>query len=847
MKFPRWGSQPKLPATPASSRPGSFLQSPNDCPAAASANNPTSKLNYLPGCSIQHRLTVSSVLTLSICWLGTIGSFVVSQGIKEQAFQQKQRIEHQQELIEELQHASLKLRGHFKTMLLSNALGKTSEQHSDLSDCHKGFEAAWANISAAIQTSPQQTIEDDSLRQFYQANRTFILSYRSRIDMAVRDLQHGVQPSPHRHGMRLFPRDTDELLHQTEQFSQNLEALDTQVQSIERLKEQQLQQLEQLQQLLLLVTVPFSFIAALLLARRTSHKMAQSLQTITAIAHQSAQESNFDLQAPVTREDEFGVLAKSFNHLIHRVKSLLDQKNQIQARLSYQATHDTLTGLANRMFFHERVQQAIEFQRQEPAYRFAVLLLDLDQFKDINDSLGHPVGDQLLVAVAGRLRSCLRFTDSLARLGGDEFAILLAGIEDTEQALQTAERLQQCLSKPLMLNDHQIQVTASIGIALNDPTPCELEPAELNHMLRCADLAMYHAKSRGKACHALFDQNLLDRAQRRLQLEQELRKLVRHLITYPACELHNDSSGSQDLEPPSYGQLFLVYQPIIQLRNQRITGFEALVRWQHPQMGFIPPLDFITIAEEIGLIAPIGEWVLKTACEQLAAWQTQFAALPLTMSVNLSAKQLVQPDLVARIQEILSNNQLSPKSLRIELTESVLVQYADAARHTFEELRALGIQLAIDDFGTGYSSLSYLYHFPIQTLKIDRLFIQNFDHEPDKLALVKVIMALANNLGMNVVAEGVETPAEFAQLLTLNCCYGQGYLFSRPVPSEAAFALLQKALETLQNLEPQPTHDLQPDQRHLDTSGQDTSNSNTSSLNTSSLNTNNLGTSILAV
>jgi diguanylate cyclase (GGDEF)-like protein len=410
----------------------------------------------------------------------------------------------------------------------------------------------------------------------------------------------------------------------------------------------------------------------------------------------------------------------------------------------------------------EQLEIAIERAKQNSDYVFALLFLDLDRFKLVNDSLGHMLGDQLLIAIANRLKTCVGAKDTIARLGGDEFTILLEDVKDLDRATQVADRICQELSLPFNLSGHEVFTSVSIGIAISTFGYNRAED-----LLRDADTTMYRAKSTGKARYEVFDRAMQNQAMARLQLEIDLRWALERQ------ELH------------------VYYQPIMSLNNSRIAGFEALVRWQHPQRGWISPTEFIPVAEEAGLIVPLGWWVLREACSQIRAWQQLPTDLPLTISVNISGKQFAQPNLVKEIQQILQETGLDASSLKLEITESVLVDKTEAAVAILKQLKALGIGLSIDDFGTGYSSLSYLHQMPIDTLKIDRSFVNNVDCDPEKIEIIRTIVGLAWNLGMNVVAEGVETKKQMYQLRALKCDYGQGYFFSRPVDAKAATALQQ--------------------------------------------------------
>lgn len=456
---------------------------------------------------------------------------------------------------------------------------------------------------------------------------------------------------------------------------------------------------------------------------------------------------------------------QSQNHQLRGVIVDITKRKQAEEQLQYNAFHDTLTKLPNRALFMQRLQSAIKQAKQAENYLFAVLFLDLDRFKVINDSLGHMVGDQLLIAIARRLEACLRPDDIVARLGGDEFTVLLHDINSLDDATTIAERIQADLSIPFNLNGHEIFTNASIGITLSGNG--HEQPSDL---LRDTDTAMYRAKARGRACHEVFDVSMHTHAVARLQLENDLRRAIER----------------QEFQ--------LYYQPIVLLQTGQIVGFEALVRWQHPDRGLVTPDQFIPVAEETGMIVSIGKWVLSEACQQMHTWQAQFPnQSPLTISANLSSKQLLQPELVKQIQQILQATNLDAYNLKLEITESILIENAEAATTIFSQLRDLGVQLHIDDFGTGYSSLSYLHRFPVDMLKIDRSFISNMSVDSYNADFVKAIVTLAHSLEMNVTAEGVETAEQLAQLRALGCKYGQGYFFAKPMNSELAAALLAKA------------------------------------------------------
>ncbi len=438
------------------------------------------------------------------------------------------------------------------------------------------------------------------------------------------------------------------------------------------------------------------------------------------------------------------------------------ERKRAEEQLVHNAFHDALTGLPNRALFLDRLERVTTHARRHAAGTYAVLFLDVDRFKVINDSLGHLIGDQLLVAVARRLQDCVRDEDTVARFGGDEFAILLTDISDVSDATRVVGRIQQELSTSFTLEGNEIFVSASAGIALSSSGYERAEEA-----LRDADIAMYRAKTGGRARYEVFDRAMHRQAVGLLQLETDLRRAVER------------------------GEFLLHYQPIIALSSGELTGFEALVRWQHPARGMLAPAEFIELAEETGVIVPMGWWVLREACRQMMAWYADGADTKLNMSVNLSAQSFAESDLVERIDEILLETGFDPRRLKIEITESVMMQNAATASAVFEQLRSRGIQLCIDDFGTGYSSLSYLHRFPIDTLKIDRSFVSGRDGEGSSLELIQTIVALSRILGLEAVAEGVETDEQLAMVRQLGSSFAQGYGISVPLAADAAQQLIR--------------------------------------------------------
>lgn len=452
----------------------------------------------------------------------------------------------------------------------------------------------------------------------------------------------------------------------------------------------------------------------------------------------------------------------------------LEERKQAEEQLAHSALHDPLTDLPNRTLFMDRLSRALERAKRHTDYMFAVLYLDLDRFKVVNDSLGHSVGDQLLVESAHRLAACLRTLDTVARLGGDEFVILLEEIQDVSDAIRIVDRIQHDLSLPYDLDQHKAFISVSIGVVLS---AIGYDRAE--DVLRDADLAMYRAKALGRARYEVFDLAMRDRAMTRLELETDLRMALERQ------------------------EFFVCYQPIVSLATAKIVGFEALLRWQHPSRGLVLPGDFIPIAEETGLIVRIGDWVLREACRQMQEWQVRFPMdTPLTVSVNLSAKQFAQPDLLQKIALVLQETGLGGDSLKLELTESMVVEDAESLSAVVLQLRTLGVQVQIDDFGAGYSSLSYLHRLPIDTLKIDRTFVGKIGVNGNGTEIIRTILGLAHNLGMKVIAEGVETTDQLVKLRGLDCEYAQGYLFAKPADGKVAETLIAESLALGQSIHP---------------------------------------------
>ena len=452
----------------------------------------------------------------------------------------------------------------------------------------------------------------------------------------------------------------------------------------------------------------------------------------------------------VKGSDEVATLARTFNGLLEHLAA----RQKLEAQLTHMAHHDGLTGLPNRILFRQEMER--ELARARGGEAVAVLCIDLDHFKRVNDTLGHAAGDALLQGAADRLRACVRETDIVARLGGDEFAIVQLQADQPRAATVLAERLIADLSRPFDIEGHQVVVGGSVGIAL-----APSDGTEADQLMKSADMALYRAKADGRGVLRYFESEMDAKMQARRALELDLRKaLVEH-------------------------EFELFYQPIVDLQSNRVSGFEALLRWNHPTQGLISPADFIPIAEDMGLIIPLGEWVLRQACKEAAGWPER-----VKVAVNLSPAQFKSKALALVVTTALADSGLAPDRLELEITESVLLQDNDTVRSILHQLRGLGVRISMDDFGTGYSSLSYLRSFPFDKIKIDQSFVRDMGQHDDSIAIVRAVAGLGRNLGMSTTAEGVETNEQLGRLRQEGCTEVQGYLFSRPLPASEVPRLL---------------------------------------------------------
>jgi diguanylate cyclase (GGDEF)-like protein len=511
--------------------------------------------------------------------------------------------------------------------------------------------------------------------------------------------------------------------------------------------------------MLLTITVLVSLVVSLVVAVRLATSIIRPIEALVR-ATRAIADGDLGFAIQVKEGTELGELAGHFNSMsaalregYSRLQSEIEERKRAEARLVYDAFHDALTALPNRALFLDRLQHVLETGRREPEQRYAVLFLDLDRFKVVNDTLGHLVGDHLLVAVSQRLTECVRPGDTVARLGGDEFGVLLDRIAEPQDAQQVAERIQRALAKPVEVDGHELFATASIGVTLRSDRYQRPE-----QVLRDADIAMYQAKVKGKACCEIFDAEMHGSVVDRLQLESDLRLAVEH-----------------------GGEFLLHYQPIVALRTGKLIGLEALVRWNKPGRGLLSATDFMSLAEESGAVVPMGEWAIRSACSQLRAWQERLPALAgVTLSVNVSGRQFRRHELVDTLRRVVRDAGVDPRFVAIEVTESVIMDDVEASAAKLSRLRDMGIQIHVDDFGTGYSSLSYLHRFPITAVKIDRSFVSGLPGHPESEEVIKAIVSIAESLDFDVIAEGVELQAQVDKLEELRCRYAQGFHLARP-------------------------------------------------------------------
>ncbi len=459
----------------------------------------------------------------------------------------------------------------------------------------------------------------------------------------------------------------------------------------------------------------------------------------------------------VPGQKEFAVLGVAVD--------ITDQK-KAEEKLLHNAFYDPLTDLPTRTLFLDRISEALSRMRRETVYHFAVFYMDLDRFKIVNDSIGHVKGDQLLISVAYRLRKKLQKMNALARVGGDEFAVLVEGIATESEARDIAEEIRAHLREPFHLDGHEIFTSASIGIVIGGP-----RFKNANDLLRGADTAMYVAKSNGRRRHEFFNEQMYSKAVTLMGLETDLRRAI------------------------DRKEFFLLYQPIVSVKTGKLAGFESLVRWQHPEQGLVSPVRFIPVAEDSGMIVALGDWIFEDVCRQIAEWKREFhAGYGLYVSVNVSARQLHQPDFVTNVRDVLKKYEIETELLRIEITETVLLDDNEVVLANLDALKRMNLQLYLDDFGTGYSSLSLLRKLDIEKLKIDQSFIRQLEKDGESLEIVQGVIGLSHNLGIDVIAEGVETLEVLEKLKELGCDYVQGYYYSKPVSSEETTAAIRKSL-----------------------------------------------------
>ena len=502
---------------------------------------------------------------------------------------------------------------------------------------------------------------------------------------------------------------------------------------------------------------------AFLIANRLQRLITDPVHSLVLSMKKVTREKNYRYRVHKTSDDEFGSLFDGFNSMLSELEIRDKELRENESRLDYLAYHDPLTKLANRHLFHDRLEHSMTRAKRMKS-RVAILFIDLDRFKHINDSFGHDAGDRVLCAVAERLQEQVRAADTLARLGGDEFVIVLEQLKKTEDLSRFVQRVLRDLVEPIVIAEQKLHVTASIGISLY-PENGE----DVDSLISAADIAMYQAKENGSNTYRFYSAEMNTHSRESLLLENQLRGAL----------LNN--------------QLVLHYQPQFELKTGRLLGFEALIRWNNPDLGFVSPVDFIPLAEESGLIVSIGEWVLMTACQTLKRLQTHWQ-LPLRMAVNISPRQFQHDSLVQTVAEALYRNQLEPALLELEVTESMVMNNVERAINKMDEFNKMGVQLAIDDFGTGYSSLGYLKKFPISRLKIDQSFIKDLANNSSDQAIVNSIIALGKNMSLEIIAEGIETVEQHDFLKKEGCDQGQGFLMGKPMAEAELSTLLDSVV-----------------------------------------------------
>ncbi|MFC5511587.1 putative bifunctional diguanylate cyclase/phosphodiesterase [Massilia jejuensis] len=519
----------------------------------------------------------------------------------------------------------------------------------------------------------------------------------------------------------------------------------------------------------LAIPVMFALMAvAHLVLSRLQRFVTDPINELSKASEQVSRLGDYSIRARVPASEDVGALALTFNNMLDRIEkrereleSEIAERRRVEARLDRLAHFDPVTHLHNRHFFNERLEAAV-LRSREQNRRAVLMFIDLDNFKAVNDTLGHDVGDDLLRLVARQLAAELRHEDMIARIGGDEFAILLEHVHDVDMALAVAAKCLATLARPILIGSHDIRIGASIGISM-----CPDDTRDMHTLLKYADTAMYYAKNNGKNAYRLFTPDMQDDAEKRFVLDNNLRRALER------------------------NEFLLHYQPQVDLHSGAIIGAEALIRWRHPELGLISPADFIPLAEESGLIVPIGAWVLREACRELGRWHA--AGHPVRMAINLSGRQLQEPGMVASVLSILDEAGIEAQAIVLELTESMLMDASSATIECLHLLKRAGIELALDDFGTGYSSMSYLKTLPIGSLKIDRSFVRDLPGDAEDAAITKAIIAMARSLRMNVVAEGIETEEQGRFLRENGCDKAQGYFYGRPLPGVQMRQLLDQA------------------------------------------------------